>query len=208
MISHEEAIILAERTLEDKDFNVWLNSHTIKNYVDGGVGRAYFLEKKVIKFTRDPIEAMIAKLLFNVYDLPPIWAILRDYIDEAPVHIKEAADIVGTVLDNNPSLEYFPEEDDLALKVIYKYKKDISLIPCIREIMVMLNDIYYKTGYLPDDVGPTNIGLCNGKVVLIDIGPAFSLKRPEEYLQKIKLNRQKLGLVPIKCADETILYCH
>jgi len=232
---HGEVVRLAENIWKnDKKFHQWLSSHGVKSnpkefppHADGGVGRVYFLDDKIVKFTGDQLEAFIAKLSINmnapveiidVYKIGPIWAILQNLADtqNVPQQIKMAADIVTGIIDDYPGMDKFPDatssKQKMAAEAIKKYGEKPFLIPYIVKIMEVLNRFYMATGHLPDDAGPTNIALKLRKgsdmldpskiepeqIITPDVGPAFSTKRPQEYLKKIHRSREKLGLPTVE----------
>jgi tRNA A-37 threonylcarbamoyl transferase component Bud32 len=63
----------------------------------------------------------------------------------------------------------------------------------------MLDNLYKKTGYYHDDAVPQNLGVDDGNLVVIDLGPnqtkTFNARKA---LDNIHDQRSKLGLPPIQ----------
>lgn len=197
----------------------WLEKHGITEfrlppkYIDGGTSRCYFLNDKVVKITRNKIEANIAKILIennysptSIIDVTHltdrIYAILQHKINTNQIekNIKMAADYVAVLIDDNPEMEIFPKsikkQIELCEETLKKYKEsNFSIIPNMLIIMEIIIKIYNITGFKHDDVVTGNIGLYKGDLVVSDLGPNPTKDIEEkEYLDKLKTRRKKLGL--------------
>jgi hypothetical protein len=213
----------------DDSFYQWLqkngvnfNAGQVPSFAEGGVGRAYFVGDKVIKFTKNRVEANVAKAAMGQQDSPtaiidvwrapggaPLWAILQKYVNvDVEKELKTAADIATAVMDElrakNPNFTNFPTDQrqlkKLATDAAREYKQPAAVIPYIISAMNAINQLYFKTGFTHDDAGPTNIGrdMTTGNIVFHDLGPNVTkgfMARPA--LDRIHKNREQLGLPPL-----------
>jgi hypothetical protein len=212
---------------ENNPFYDWLEKNSVNfkpgnlpGFADGGIGRAYFLGDKVVKFTKNRVEANVAKAaigqntptaIIDVWRAPglPLWAILQKYVNvNIEKELKIAADIATAIMDDlkeeNPNFTSFPinpqEQEKLAAEAVRKYNQPTNLIPYIISAMNAINQLYFKTGFTHDDAGPTNIGrdFQTGKIVFHDLGPNVTKNfKSRPILNKIHKNREQLGLSPL-----------
>ena len=180
-------------------FYVWLKQNQvpfqpgkIPTFADGGSGRAYFLGNKVVKFTRNRVEANVAKAAIgqdaptaaiSIWRAPggePLWAILQKYVNvNVEEELKDAADIASTVLDDlrekNTNFTHFntKQMQKLAIDACNKYSKPMTLVPYIVSAMNAINQLYFRTGFTHDDLDPSNIArdFDTGNIVFHDLGP-------------------------------------
>lgn len=199
----------------------WLKGHGVRAYpgkipvyAQGGAGRCYFLGKKVVKMSANRVEANVAKMLAGREDVPTpvidvlflennMYAILQHWVDTAnvPKQIREAADYLTALIDDNPEMSGFPTnpavQQLMCAETLQTHGGDPSILPHMIMMMEVLIKIYNATGFKHNDAGPTNIGMLNGKVVVPDLGP----NEDEDFdqldaLSKIRKNRNSLGLPP------------
>lgn len=185
-------------------------------FTDGGSGRAYFLGDKVVKFTRNHVEANVAKAaigqdaptaVISVWRTPggePLWAILQKYVNiNVEKELKDAADIASALMDDlkkkNPNFTHFnnKQKQSLAMQALQKYGKPMSLLPYVVSAMDAINQLYFRTGFTHDDVAPSNIArdYDTGNIVFHDLGPNLTKAfQPRAAMDRIHKNRQKLGL--------------
>jgi len=203
-------------------FYTWLSQNEVKftpgqvpRFVDGGVGRAYFLGNKVVKFTNNRVEANVAKAsigqsipaaIISVWRTPikQLWAILQKYVNvNIEQELKDAADIATVIMDDlkekDPHFTHFPEDqmEKLASQAVTQWHKPTTLIPYIVSAMNAINQLYLKTGFTHDDAGPTNIARDpdTGHIVFHDLGPNSTKNfKARPFLDKMHQNREKLGL--------------
>lgn len=188
---------------------------TTPRFVDGGSGRAYFLGDKVVKFTRNRVEANVAKAaigqdapaaVIDVWRSPgePLWAILQKYVNvNVEKELQIAADVATALMDDlkekDPSFTHFTDNQkkQLAKQALQRYGKSPSLLPYVVSAMTAINQLYFRTGFTHDDAGPTNIGrdMTTGNIVFHDLGPNLTKGfRARDALDKIHQNRAALGL--------------
>ncbi len=196
----------------------WLNNHginaevgTIPEFKDGGAGRAYFIGKNVVKFSANPVEAEVAKMVSNNKEVPTpvidvlhldgnLHAILHHRVNmDAPQKIKDAADYVTAIVDDHPEMDGFPPDkptqEKLSIETLKEYGGDMSLLPYMILVLSSLSKLYQATGFKHDDAGPTNIGMMDDKIVFTDLGKNQTKDwDAEKALEKIKQNKAKLGL--------------
>lgn len=200
--------------LKDRQVNVTLGE-TPKKYSDGGIGRAYFLGDKVIKFTDNRVEANVANMVANNPKTPtriygvykfkphPVWAILQKKVNmnDLPKMIAKASDILMSYVDET-GISEFPEKEEekakMAQDAATMFEEPLEIVPFIVEIMDVLQNLYKNTGFFHDDAMPQNIGVDDGNIVIPDLGP----NKTKDYnarkaLDTIHHRRQKLGLPPI-----------
>lgn len=209
-----------------KQFWQWLKQNGVESplgqipkFAEGGDGRAYFVGKHVVKFTRDRAGANIANMCIGVQNAPapviavwrvpaiPLWAILqwRVHPEKVPAEIKLAADYLTAWIDENPGMESFPTDQDAqtieAKKLLTKLGGPLKLIPSVVLVMNVHNKLYFSTGFSHTDGGPTNISMRKGtgevddEVVYHDLGPNMgSNYKPREVLDQIHTTRKKLNL--------------
>jgi len=204
-------------------FYSWLQQNQVDfqpgilpRFVDGGSGRAYFVGDKVVKFTRNRVEANVAKAaigqdapaaVINVWRIPggePLWAILQKYVNvNVEQELKDAADIATALMDDlrekNPNFTHFnnKQKQFLAKQALQRYGKPMTLLPYVVSAMDAINQLYFRTGFTHDDAGPTNIGrdMSTGNIVFHDLGPNLTKNfKPRDMLDKIHQNRAALGL--------------
>jgi hypothetical protein len=205
----------------DQKFLSWLRSNGIcvneppSEYSDGGVGRSYFLGDKVIKFTNNRVEANVANMVVGDYSSPTrvlgvyrfkpdnLWAILQKKVNiNLPKMFKIASDILMAYIDEK-EITSFPKGKLARLKIakeaIAMFNKKERLIPYLTQVIDMLDNLYKKTGYYHDDAVPQNLGVDDGNLVVIDLGPnqtkTFNARKA---LDNIHDQRSKLGLPPIQ----------
>jgi hypothetical protein len=207
---------------QNAPFYSWLAQNQVSfqpgvlpRFVDGGSGRAYFLGDKVVKFTRNRVEANVAKAaigqdapaaVISVWRSPgePLWAILQKYVNvNVEKELKDAADIATALMDDlrekDPTFTHFTDNQkkQLAKKALQMYGKPISLLPYVVSAMNAINQLYFRTGFTHDDAGPTNIGrdMTTGNIVFHDLGPNLTKNfKARDALDKIHKNRAALGL--------------
>lgn len=168
----------------------WLAKHSINwkggvpPFKDGSQGRVYFLQRYVVKFSGDKVEAMVAKLaakskvvaVIDVLEIDHLFAVLQDFVDMegTPQHIKDAADYLMVVIDNN-QLTSFPtsrlEQQKLVLPVLKKFGNRMDLLPYVMLVMDAHIKLFNRTGFFHNDAGPTNVAIHKGGVVFTDLGP-------------------------------------
>lgn len=206
----------------DHNFIKWLQDHGAnvtlgeapKKFSDGGIGRAYFIGDKVVKFTDNRVEANVANMVANNPKTPtriygvykfkprPIWAILQKKVDmDIPKMIAKASDILMSYVDET-GISEFPEDikarTEMAQSAVSMFEEPVELIPFVLEIMETLDKLYKNTGFFHDDAMPQNIGVDDGNIVIPDLGP----NKTKDYnarkaLDTIHDRREKLGLPPI-----------
>jgi hypothetical protein len=195
----------------DPNFLKWLRSRGVTgqptHHVDGGVGRAYFIGDKVVKFTDNRVEGNVANMvagnpksptrIISVYRFKPkpIWAILQHKVDmDLPKMIKDASDILMAYVDDT-GIDEFPEDrHKMAHDAAVSYNR-LDLEPFILEMISVLYGLYRNTGFFHDDAVPGNIGVHGGKVVIPDLGPnKTKYFNARKSLDKIHDRRGKLGL--------------
>lgn len=208
---------VTERYWQDPDFLGWLSQHGIRasgvpEFKDGGAGRAYFVGNFVVKFTGNPIEARVAKMVAGRNDLPApvidvkdlgnLFAILEHKVKmggEVDKRIRDAADWLTLVVDDNPDMTGFPsdpgEQEALIVQTLQDNDGPLELKPYMMMVMAALSSLYQGTGFKHDDAGPSNIGMYQDRIVFPDLGPNqtadFSVDRAN---QQIDANRRALGL--------------
>lgn len=209
---------VTEKYWKDPNFLQWLKGQGIvtnglPKFQDGGSGRAYFVGNHVVKFTGNKVEAHVASLVSGREDLPTpvitvndlkdgMFAILEHKVAmgaQIDKKIRDAADWLTVVVDENPDMVGFPKSEQeqklLIQKTLQAENGPMDLLPYMMLVMVALSSLYHATGYRHDDAGPSNIGMHKGKIVFPDLGPnepkGFS---PEKALQQIGQNRKSLGL--------------
>lgn len=212
---HDDSIVFWKKSSVLQN---WLQNHGINfktgevpKYIDGGAGRAYFIDNYVVKFSRNPVEANVAKMTASNKSLPtPIidvlslgnntYAILSHKVEmNVPEKIKDAADYVTVICDDYPEMDGFPSDLEtqkkLSIEVLKKYNGDMGLLPFMLIILSNLSKLYKATGFKHDDAGPSNVGVMGGNIVFPDLGPNQTKDfNASSALDKIKGNREKLGL--------------
>lgn len=218
------------QTQASKDFLRWLKEYDIDTpigkiptFAEGGDGRAYFLGKYVVKFTRDKAGANIANMCIGTPRAPApvvavkqipnsrIWAIilLKVHPDKVPANIKLASDYLMAWIDDHPDTESFPTDqsgqEEVANLIVRELGAPSQIIPSIITMMNVHNRLYFSTGFSHTDGGPSNISMLKGtgdeddQVVYHDLGPnVTSGYDPDKEISKIKNNRKKLNLPDIK----------
>ena len=212
-----------ESTLQhwhSKEFIDWLQSNEIDHiqgdvppYAEGGAGRAYFVDDKhVVKFTNDPMEANVAMMIKGSKDIPLVedvlvlgggsYAILNKRVmmgEELPKQVKDAADYMTLVIDDNPELKQggFPADPEVREALIREAlagEREDLVVPMMH-VMEALDQLYRSTGYLHDDAGPSNVGIYGGKIVFPDLGPNQTAEySPAAAFETLNGNRSQLGL--------------
>lgn len=200
-------------------FKSWLQGYgvvappAVPQFKDGGDGRAYFVGRHVVKFTRDRAGANVANMCTKVPGAPapviavwrvpgePVWAILQLLVQPERVakDVATAADYLTVWMDDNPDIESFPPDrqgqEAEAAKVVEHFGLDPSLIPSLVMVMNAHSKLYHTTGFSHTDGGPTNISMKDDELVYHDLGPNMTGSyKPREVLDKIHANRQKLNL--------------
>lgn len=203
-------------------FYTWLTKNGVNftpgkvpPFTDGGVGRAYFLGDKVVKFTNNRVEANVAHAaigqpvpaaVISVYRVPgrQLWAILQKYVNvNIEKELKDAADIATGIMDDlmekDPNFTHFPEDqkEKLAMQAVRQYKKPVTLVPYILSAMNAINQLYLRTGFTHNDAGPTNIARdpATGNIVFHDLGPNVTKDfKARPALDRMHQNRASLGL--------------
>lgn len=200
--------------------HAWLDSNGVQysknkvpSFAEGGVGRAYMLGDFVVKMTSNRVEANVANMVKSNREIPTpvidvlhlgrgIYGILQNYVEtDLPEEIKTAADYLTMIIDDYPEMEGFPaspqEQKRICIEIIHRYDQDLSLLNPMLLILDVLIKLYKATGFKHDDAGPTNIAMYKDKVVIPDLGPNETGDfDPNDALNKIQQNRQKLGLPP------------
>jgi hypothetical protein len=193
-------------------FNISAELGKVPNYKDGGVGRAYLLDNKVIKFTDNAVEANIANMLVNNKNAPAVihavkkfdnvYAIVSDkYNMNFPKTLGKASDLFMAYVDDH-ELSEFPETEEgrkkLATDAVLHWKEGKYLIPYMQLIIDTLYSLYKNTGFFHDDAVPSNLGLNDkGDVVVSDLGPNQPKSfNPVSKLGEIQQRRERLGLPP------------
>lgn len=164
---------------------------------EGGIGRTYKFDEKAIKITPDERETRISKIasrkcdhqnLIKIYDVKEIpgtykdligrnrtfFMILMDAVTIKPLKgtpLGKAADMVGGYLDVSGDRPSF--NPAMIAQEVIKYQDD-EVKPEEQKYILMLleivQDIYAHCGLRYVDVGETNIGFKDGKIVLFDLG--------------------------------------
>lgn len=200
-------------------FHSWLKSHGVAppqeppKFKDGGDGRAYFVGRHVVKFTRDRAGANVANMCTKVPNAPApviavwrvpgksIWAILQLLVQPERVakDVATAADYLTVWMDDNPDIESFPPDrqgqEAEAARVVEHFGLDPSLVPSLVMVMNAHSKLYHTTGFSHTDGGPTNISMKDDELVYHDLGPNMTGDyKPRAVLDKIHATRQKLQL--------------
>lgn len=207
----------------DPNFIAWLQQHGVgvhlgvapTKYADGGVGRAYFIGDKVVKFTDNRVEGNVANMvagnpktptrIIGVYRFKPkaLWAILQKKLNmDVPKMVKKASDLLMAYVDET-GIEEFPQDNksriEMAQHCITMFEESQELVPFILEVIETLDALYRNTGFFHDDAGPTNIGMDADKIALPDLGPNQTGNfNARKALDKIHDKRAKLGLPPYR----------
>jgi len=207
----------------DKRFLGWLGRlgvnvqpGNVPEYKDGGVGRAYLLPDKVVKFTDNKIEANVANMLvgksdvpamiYGVYKVPgeKMYAILSEKydIEFTPTLIK-MSDYVTAYFDSHDisSFSNIPKDrDEMARNVADENNLSYTLIPFIRSVIESLYKLYVNTGYFHDDAVPQNLAMSNkGELMVVDLGPnQTKVFDPKSAMKKIHFHRKQIGLEKYK----------
>lgn len=215
--AHEESEV--HWTNPQSPLHNWLQRHGIRYrsgslppFAQGGAGRAYFLDDKVVKMSSNRVEAEVASLVKGRSDLPtPVidvlklgnqYAILQHHVDmNVPAQIRKAADYLTMIVDDYPDMEGYPEshveQKRICLEILDRYGGGRELLPYMLSLLEVLIRLYRATGYKHDDAGPTNIGMHRGQVVIPDLGPnedgGFDA---DQRLAGVDQARQRLGLPP------------
>lgn len=211
-------------------FLAWLRQYGVEppmgqipQFAEGGDGRAYFVGQHVVKFTRDRAGANIANMCVGVPNAPapvlavwrvpgaPLWAILqwRVHPEKVSKEIKLAADYLTAWLDENPGMESFPTDkagqEAEAQKLLAALGGPAGLVPSVMLVMDVHNKLYFTTGFVHSDGGPTNISMRKGtgeaddEVVYHDVGPNMANDyKPRKVLDQIHNNRKKLNLPDVE----------
>lgn len=202
-----------------RQFGVEAPIGQVPQFVEGGDGRAYFVDKYVVKFTRDRAGANIANMCIGVPGAPApviavwrvpgetIWAVLQWKVhpEKVSTNIRKAADYLTAWLDDHPDTESFPTElakqQKLAKSVLSEFNGPIDLVPSMVLVMNAHNKLYFTTGFTHTDGGPTNISMRqtdddgNEELVYHDLGPNMGADySPRKILDKVHDNRRKLNL--------------
>lgn len=221
---YKEATIAQESSVEawsDINFIHWLKQHGVetqvgqvpKKFSDGGVGRAYFVGNKVVKFTNNRVEGNVANMVAGNNNTPtriigvyrfkpkPLWAILQKKIKmNLPKMIAKASDVLMAYVDES-GISEFPKDAksrmEIAKNAVEIFEESDELIPFILEIIETLDNLYRNTGFFHDDAVPQNLGMDDDKVVIPDLGP----NQPKDFnarksLDNIHQRRSNLGLAP------------
>ena len=167
---------------------------------EGGQGWAFIVGDKVAKVTPNRQEAEISSLamqkcsnelnvitIYGVTSTPEVifhsakqydmYVIIMDYIStDIPAELAAAADIVGAYLDNRgwppiPGGDIEPIFQECIAGEYYDNDPDPTTRTnaFVRDILVIVRSIQ-DCGLLLKDVGATNIGLSDGRIVLFDFG--------------------------------------
>lgn len=203
---------------QDSPIFSWLKSHNIDAipgvvppFAQGGSGRAYFLDRFVVKMSTNRVEANVADMIKNRMDLPSpvidviylennIYGILQHFVNtDVPLEIKKAADYLTLIVDNYPEMDGYPiktqEQEKICLEILKNKGGSITLLPYMLMILRVLIRLYQATGFKHTDAGPTNIALHQNKIVFHDLGPNTNSKYDDlESLVALGKNRSKLGL--------------
>ena len=205
-------------------FFAWLRQNGVEavpgqlpQYAEGGDGRAYFLGRHVVKFTRDRAGANIANMCVGVRGAPapviavwrvpavPLWAILQWRVqpERVPGDIKAAADYLTAWLDENPGMEEFPtarpDQEKEAARLLAALGGPAALVPSVVMMMDVHNRLFRHTGFAHSDGGPTNISMRDDEVVYHDLGPNMGKDyRAREVLDRVHANRKKLNLPDVE----------
>lgn len=220
LLEGAEAKSGTERLWTDSDFLNWLGSNGVEvssgkvpPYAEGGVGRAYFLGDKVVKFTDNRVEANVANIVSGRRDLPtrvdsvykvpgaPIYAILGDKLNmNFPKTMGHAADVFMAYTDET-GIESVPDSEEerqrMASMVASSFGEPKHMIPYFRAIIDMHHAMYKGTGYFHTDAMPQNLGLdAEGNPVMVDLGPHKHTGQGER-LSDITSRRSRMGLQPV-----------
>jgi hypothetical protein len=185
----------------------------VPQFKDGGVGRAYFLGDKVVKFTDNPVEANVANMVAGrrdtstrihaVQKISNVYAILQDMVNiNFPKTFGKAADILMAYVDEK-EIDEFPqdpsERQKMAEEAVQMFEQKSYLVKYILEMMDVLDKLYRSTGFFHNDAMPQNLGMDKDTFnpVAIDLGPNQTKDfDPHKAMNKIHSKRQKLGLPP------------
>lgn len=222
--TYKEETVAQESSVEawsDANFIRWLRHYGIevvpgqppKKFADGGVGRAYFIGDKVVKFTNNRVEGNVANMVAGKPNTPtriigvyrfkakPLWAILQKKIKmDLPKMIAKASDVLMAYVDESGITE-FPKDEvsrvRIAKEAAEMFEQSAELVPFILEIMETLDSLYRNTGFFHDDAVPQNLGMDDDKIVIPDLGP----NQPKDFnarksLDQIHQRRSRLGLPP------------
>ena len=169
-------------------------------------------ETHVVKFTRNPVEANVAMMIQGNKDIPLVesvrpvgdgtYAILSKKVkvgNELPNEIRDAADYMTVVIDENPEIrtQGFPADHGARDRLIREALdgERPELVPAMHRVMDSLESLRNETGYLHDDAGPTNVGVIDGRIVFPDLGPNQTRDfSAGEAFETIRQNRESLGL--------------
>ena len=158
----------------------------------GGVGRAYMIGDKVVKFTPDEHEAKAASTLLH-YDLPNVakiygvarlqptstqprtlYAIVTALVpNKIPKKYRVAANGVWTFLDraNKPIDDVDTAKEKIMTEIVpAKYKGDPDVRLAVEKILKATDEIYRKTGILLQDPHAGNVLLRGKEVQFFDFG--------------------------------------
>jgi hypothetical protein len=186
------------------ELHSWLHSNNIHwnkgvpPYADGGIGRAYFLENKVVKFTSDPVEYHIASLvkrnpespsrILDTIKIKDRLCILSDKLPIASQPYQLAADALMAQLDSiNETKKPLPIKTWCGeASKISGLGKDFY--PFMEHVAKQVWKLYNVTeGYLHTDASYSNVGFFNNEVHFIDLGPNVTkYHNPKEIIQKLK----------------------
>jgi hypothetical protein len=200
----------------DPKFIMWLKSKGISHqlgvvpdFKDGGAGRAYMLDRHVVKFTGNAVEGNIAMMAAGNTKLPTpviaVWpagqfyAILEHKISMGEAlnnQLLQAADYVTVLLDDHPgAIPPQEQQAELCQSTLEENGGDPNLVTPMLIVLSALSSLYQGTGFKHDDAGPTNIGVHQNRVVFPDLGPNQTADfSTDTAFAQINANRGNLGL--------------
>lgn len=178
----KEAVEHDHKLLQIPKVIKWLHSHGVQitkppPHAVGSRGVVYFLGDKVVKFTDEPVEAKLAKLLegdkfVSIIDVIQVdnklWAILQRQVSfNRSNKISRGFDYLATYMDDHG------KESVLDGNVIDKINSEWpdSINADVETAVEMVLHIYKETGHIIDDPDISNIGFDNGKPLITDLGP-------------------------------------
>lgn len=163
----------------------WLFSHNLKvtkppPSIKGSQGVVYFMGDKILKISKDPIEAKLANILkgddiVSIIDILRIdyntWGILQKAVKFDKKHpIVLGLDYLMAYIDDKGHEGINKPKHEIIDYIHHKWGDETRQADLNTAIDMILH-IKDKTGHTIDDAVPSNVGIHNGKVVFTDLGP-------------------------------------